>query len=242
MFVWFIYFIQSDFTPIPSPQPLPSWSQMPPFPFSNFSCPDCICADVNITCPTPFPCPSCPPCPNLTCPTIPPFPTYPPTMCPTPWPQPTIDPEKISIKYFNEPKNLDTELYITKESTTNITYWYFYDLWYNNYPLVAPSPPLNLYPAKIVNALFAYSFGNHLNIKCFTGTTAHEVVSAQDYVYFQYSSTWYGDNSTTIDPIQTVDVIWNKGQCTIHDSDEFNLWDDGPHGQTHWSWFESFIK
>lgn len=72
MFVWFIWFIQSDFTPFPSPVPLSSWSPLPPFPFENFTChprhnvtcpkcPDCICEDVNITFPE---CPSCPKCPD----------------------------------------------------------------------------------------------------------------------------------------------------------------------------------
>lgn len=99
MFVWFIKILLSELTPFPTPVPLPSWSPFPPFPYENFSCPDCICTGFNLTCPTPYPippCPECPSCPNVSCPTpypippCPPCPSLPPS--PTPWPSPTSCP------------------------------------------------------------------------------------------------------------------------------------------------------
>lgn len=100
MFVWFIKISLSELTPVPTPVPLPSWSPFPPFPFQNFSCPEC---------PTPYPIPPCPKCPdcicsgnttcpdckpNITtnecpniCPSVPPCPE-----CPTPYPIPPCPP------------------------------------------------------------------------------------------------------------------------------------------------------
>lgn len=103
MFVWFIKILLSELTPMPTPVPMPSWSPFPPFPFQNFSCPDCICSGSNVTCPTPYPippCPSCPPVPTpYPIPPCPPCPSYPPTPTPypspTPWPSPTDPPPLI---------------------------------------------------------------------------------------------------------------------------------------------------
>lgn len=106
MFVWFIKILLSELTPFPTPVPVPSWSPFPPFPYQNFSCPEC---------PTPYPIPPCPKCPdcicsgNVTCPDCkpnittnecpsvcpsippcPPCPSLPPS--PTPWPSPTSCP------------------------------------------------------------------------------------------------------------------------------------------------------
>lgn len=65
MFVWFVYFFLSYLTPVP----LPSWLPFPPFPYEFFSCPDCIFTGSNVSCPIPYPVPSCPTC-NL-CPECP---------------------------------------------------------------------------------------------------------------------------------------------------------------------------